>query len=80
MGAPPALLWAADHPEEVAGLLYAEGPVMLSAVLTKIIAYTPECPLLAGRRTASHLSDRWPRRETDLVAAVGKPGSDRRGA
>jgi pimeloyl-ACP methyl ester carboxylesterase len=42
MGAPPALLWAADHPEEVAGLLYAEGPVMLSAVLTKIIAYTPE--------------------------------------
>jgi pimeloyl-ACP methyl ester carboxylesterase len=42
MGAPPALLWAADHPEEVAGLLYIEAPVMLSAVLTKIIAYTPE--------------------------------------
>jgi pimeloyl-ACP methyl ester carboxylesterase len=42
MGAPPALLWAADHPEEVAGLLYVEAPVMLSAVLTKIIAYTPE--------------------------------------
>ena len=42
MGAPPALLWAADHPEEIAGLLYVEAPVMLSEVLTKIIAYTPE--------------------------------------
>ena len=42
MGAPPALLWAADHPEEVAGLFYIEVPVMLSEVLTKIIAYTPE--------------------------------------
>jgi pimeloyl-ACP methyl ester carboxylesterase len=42
MGAPPALLWAADHPEEVAGLLYIEAPVMLSAVLTKIIAYMKE--------------------------------------
>jgi pimeloyl-ACP methyl ester carboxylesterase len=42
MGAPPALLWAADHPEEVAGLLYIEVPVMLSEVLTEIIAYTPE--------------------------------------
>ena len=30
MGAPPALIWAADHPEEIAGLLYLEGPVMLS--------------------------------------------------
>ena len=42
MGAPPALLYTAAHPEEVAGLLYIEGPVMLSAVLQKIIAYTPE--------------------------------------
>jgi pimeloyl-ACP methyl ester carboxylesterase len=42
MGAPPALLWAADHPEEIAGLLYIEAPVMLSGVLSKIIAYTPE--------------------------------------
>ena len=33
MGAPPALLWAADHPDQVAGLLYIEGPVMLSEVL-----------------------------------------------
>jgi len=42
MGAPPALLWAADHPEEVAGLLYMEVPVMLAEVLAKIISYTPE--------------------------------------
>ncbi len=42
MGAPPALLWAADHPDDVVGLLYMEAPVMLSAVLTTIIAYTPE--------------------------------------
>jgi pimeloyl-ACP methyl ester carboxylesterase len=42
MGAPPALLWAADHPEEVAGLLYMEVPVMLAEVLAKIISYTPQ--------------------------------------
>lgn len=42
MGGPPALLWAADHPEEIAALLYVEAPVMLSEILTKIIAYTPE--------------------------------------
>lgn len=42
MGAPPALLWAADHPEEIAALLYIEAPVMLSEILTKIISYTPE--------------------------------------
>lgn len=42
MGAPPALLWAADHPGELAGLMYLEAPVMLSGVLSKIIAYTPD--------------------------------------
>jgi pimeloyl-ACP methyl ester carboxylesterase len=42
MGAPPALLWAADHPAEIASLLYIEAPVMLSSVLQRIIAYTPE--------------------------------------
>lgn len=42
MGAPPALLWAGGHPEEISGLLYIEDPVMLSAALTKIISYTPE--------------------------------------
>jgi pimeloyl-ACP methyl ester carboxylesterase len=42
MGAPPALLWAADHPEEVRALTYIEAPVMLSEVLTKVFAYTPQ--------------------------------------
>lgn len=42
MGGPPALLWAADHPEELLGLLYIEAPVMLQELLQKIIAYTPE--------------------------------------
>lgn len=42
MGGPPALLWAAHHPDEIAGLMYVEAPVMLSAILSKIIAYTPE--------------------------------------
>ncbi|MBD5654771.1 MAG: alpha/beta hydrolase, partial [Candidatus Eremiobacteraeota bacterium] len=42
MGAPPALLWAADHPAEIATLFYIEGPVMISEALSKIIAYTPE--------------------------------------
>jgi pimeloyl-ACP methyl ester carboxylesterase len=42
MGAPPALLWASDHPDEIAGLLYIEAPVMLSGVLQKVISYTAE--------------------------------------
>ena len=42
MGALPALIWAADHPGEIAGLLYIEAPVMLGDVLRKIISYTPE--------------------------------------
>ena len=42
MGALPALLWTADHPDEVAGLLYIEAPVMLGDALRRIIAYTPE--------------------------------------
>lgn len=42
MGAPPALLWAADYPQEIAGLLYIEATVMLSEILTKIIQFTPE--------------------------------------
>jgi pimeloyl-ACP methyl ester carboxylesterase len=41
MGAPPALLWAADFPDEVRGLFYMGVPVMLSEILSKIICYTP---------------------------------------
>jgi pimeloyl-ACP methyl ester carboxylesterase len=42
MGVLPALLWAADHPAEVDALLYVEAPVMLSSVLERVFAYTPE--------------------------------------
>jgi pimeloyl-ACP methyl ester carboxylesterase len=42
MGALPALIWCADHVQEVAALFYIEAPVMLGGVLRKIIAYTPE--------------------------------------
>ncbi|HEX7784507.1 MAG TPA: alpha/beta hydrolase [Sphingobium sp.] len=42
MGALPALIWTADHPHEVAKLLYVEGPVMLGEVLRKVFSYTPE--------------------------------------
>ena len=42
MGALPALMWAADHPDEVAGLLYIEAPVMLGDDLRRFISYTPQ--------------------------------------
>jgi pimeloyl-ACP methyl ester carboxylesterase len=42
MGAPPALLWAANHPAEVSALIYIEAPVMLQSVLEKIITFTPQ--------------------------------------
>jgi pimeloyl-ACP methyl ester carboxylesterase len=42
MGALPALIWCADHGNEVAAMLYIEAPVMLGDVLRKIIAYTPK--------------------------------------
>jgi pimeloyl-ACP methyl ester carboxylesterase len=41
MGAPPALLWAAKHPDEIAGLLYLEEPVLLQEVISKVIAFNP---------------------------------------
>jgi pimeloyl-ACP methyl ester carboxylesterase len=42
MGALPALIWSADHPHEVSGLLYIEAPVMLGAVLRQVFSYTPQ--------------------------------------
>jgi len=41
MGAPPALLWASEYPDEVSGLVYIEVPVMLQPILEKIITYAP---------------------------------------
>jgi pimeloyl-ACP methyl ester carboxylesterase len=42
MGALPALIWSADHPQEIAGLLYIEAPVMLGPVLRQVFSYTPQ--------------------------------------
>jgi pimeloyl-ACP methyl ester carboxylesterase len=42
MAAHPALMWTADHPEEIACLVYMEVPTMLEEFLTKVIVYTPE--------------------------------------
>jgi pimeloyl-ACP methyl ester carboxylesterase len=42
MGAPPALLWVADHPEEIAHLLYIEEPVLRLDFLSRLIVYTPD--------------------------------------
>src|SRR4051812_47882471 len=42
MGAPPALLWAARYPSEVATLFYIEAPVVLQEILSRTIVYTPE--------------------------------------
>jgi pimeloyl-ACP methyl ester carboxylesterase len=42
MGALPALIWTADHPDEVTGLLYMEAPVMLGPVLRQVFSYTPQ--------------------------------------
>ncbi|MEO8906687.1 MAG: alpha/beta hydrolase [Microbacteriaceae bacterium] len=42
MGAPPALLWAAHHRDEVAGLLYIDEPPMLGDVMQGILSYTPQ--------------------------------------
>ncbi len=42
MGALPALIWTADNPEEIAGLLYIEAPVMLGPLLRQVFSYTAQ--------------------------------------
>ncbi|MFT3866758.1 MAG: alpha/beta hydrolase [Solirubrobacterales bacterium] len=42
MGAPGALLWTADHPEEIARLVYVDEPVLLGDILARQIVYMPE--------------------------------------
>ena len=42
MGAPGALLWAAEHPAEIAQLVYIDEPVLLRDILARQIVYTPE--------------------------------------
>jgi pimeloyl-ACP methyl ester carboxylesterase len=42
MGAPPALIWAADHPKEVAALVYIDEPVLLGNIIRSLVSYTPQ--------------------------------------
>ena len=42
MGAPPALLYAAEYPEEIETLTYLDEPVMLSDTIAHLIQMTPE--------------------------------------
>lgn len=42
MGAPSALLYAADYPEEVASITYLDEPVMLADTISDLIEMTPE--------------------------------------
>ncbi|MNQ16603.1 Soluble epoxide hydrolase [compost metagenome] len=42
MGAAPALIWSADHPQEIASLFYIEMVVMLDQVLSPHLSFTRE--------------------------------------
>ncbi|KRB55513.1 alpha/beta fold hydrolase [Flavobacterium sp. Root186] len=42
MGAAPALIWSADHPQEIKSLFYLEMVVMLNEVLTPHLSFTRE--------------------------------------
>jgi pimeloyl-ACP methyl ester carboxylesterase len=42
MGAAPALIWSADHPQEIASLFYLEMVVMLDQVLSPHLSFTRE--------------------------------------
>ena len=42
MGAPPALVWAGEHPNEVRTLTYLDEPVITSECLQQVIQFTPQ--------------------------------------
>lgn len=42
MGAPPALVYAGEYPDEVRALAYLEEPVLLSAIIQQILTFAPE--------------------------------------
>ena len=42
MGSPPALLYAAEHPDEVLSLTYLDEPAMVSDTIADLIQMTPE--------------------------------------
>ena len=48
MGAPPALIWAADHADEIATVHYLEEPLFVPDGLAQNIAFTPEGTRMGG--------------------------------
>ena len=48
MGAPPALLWAAHHPDEVRSLCYLEEPVLTNETLEPVFRFSPETTTNGG--------------------------------
>ena len=48
MGAPPALIWAGEHPEEVRTLTYLDEPVITSECLQQMIQFTPQGTQMGG--------------------------------
>lgn len=48
MGAPPALLYASDYPNEVLSLTYLEEPVLLNAHLEQIFKFSPQSTQQGG--------------------------------
>lgn len=48
MGAPPALLWAGERPEEVASLTYVEEPLLTREALAPLFAFNREAHRMGG--------------------------------
>jgi pimeloyl-ACP methyl ester carboxylesterase len=48
MGAPPALIWAGHHPDEIRTLAYLDEPIITSASLQELIRFTPESTVNGG--------------------------------
>jgi pimeloyl-ACP methyl ester carboxylesterase len=42
MGAPPALIYAGEHPEEVRGLVYLDEPVLLADFMQQVLKFSPD--------------------------------------
>ncbi len=48
MGAPPALVWAGEHPDDVRTLTYLDEPVITSECLPQVIQFTPQGTQMGG--------------------------------
>ena len=48
MGAPPALLYAARHPDEVAGLIYLDEPTLTPDAMAQAFRFTPQGTAMGG--------------------------------